>query len=132
MMFIYNSGIHTDRTALGYAKAVQGFVLKERDTRRETFTERQLKGIADKLGVTPFDLIDKKSDLYRRKYRDVSLSEDDVLTVIKQEPELLRTPIVLYHDHGSFVDSKYEFVKVGLATPDITSKHANKEERSDQ
>lgn len=130
MMFIFNSGVQTDRVALGYAKAVKGYVLKERDTRKERFTETQLKGIANKLGVTPVDLIEKKSELYKEKYRDADLDEHDVLMLIKQEPEILRTPIVLYHDYAEFVDSKYEFVKRGMASPDITSKQANKEERS--
>lgn len=130
MMFIYNSGVQTDRVALGYAQAVKGIVLKERDTRKEPFTETQLKRIADKLGVTSLDLIDKKSELYQAKYRDADLAEHDVLMLIKQEPDILRTPIVLYSDYAEFVDSKYDFVKRGMASPDITSKHANKEEKS--
>jgi len=129
MMFIYNSGIQTDRVGLGYAQAVPGYVLKEHDTRKETFTELQLKEIASKLKVQPIDLVDRRSDLYIQKYKNTALSENDVLTVLKHEPDMMRTPIVLYHDGGEFVGSKYEFVKRGMAPPDTHSRQANKEER---
>src|SRR5690606_27466077 len=129
MMFIYNSGIQTDRVGLGYAKAVPGYVLKEHDTRKEVFTETQLKEIASKLKVEPIDLIDRRSDLYLQKYKDKALRENDVLTVLKHEPDMMRTPIVLYRDSGEFVGSKYEFVKKGMAPPDTHPPQANKEER---
>lgn len=130
MMFIYNSGIQTDRVALGYAKAVPGYVLKEHDTRREGFTELQLKEIATKMKVQPIDLVDRRSDLYLQKYKDAELSENDVLTVLKHEPGIMRTPIVLYRDRGEFVDSKYEFVTRGMAPPDTHPDQANKEEKA--
>lgn len=129
MMFIYNSGIQTDRVALGYAQAVPGYVLKEHDTRKEQFTELQIKEIATKLKVQPIDLVDKRSDLYLGKYKDTELSENDVLTVLKHEPGIMRTPIVLYHDTGEFIGSKYEFVKRGMAPPDTHPDQANTEEK---
>jgi arsenate reductase len=131
MLLVYNSGTQSDRTALGYAKAVKDYKLREVDIKKDAFTETQLKEIANKLGVNPMDLVDRQSDIFKDKYKNSSMNENDVLTVLSHEPDIMRTPIVLYKDKGAFVDSKYEFVKRGMASPDITSEHANKEERSD-
>src|SRR5690606_25429243 len=117
MMFIYNSGIQTDRVGLGYAKAVPGYVLKEHDTREEVFTETQLKEIASKLKVEPIDLTDPRSDLYLLQDKDKALSDYGVPSALTHEPDMMRTPFVIYRDRGDFVGTQYEFVKKGMAPP---------------
>lgn len=130
MLFVYNSNDLSDRAALAYAKASPEYKLREFDVTRTFFTETQLKEVANKLNLRPKDLIDELSEVYVKKYRDTKLSEDDVLVALKHEPTLLRTPIVLYEDGGEFVGSRYAFVKRGMNSPVISSRHANKEERS--
>jgi arsenate reductase-like glutaredoxin family protein len=128
ILLIYNSGKQSDRKALGYAKALREYTVKERDISRDALTETQLKEVANKLGVTAVELLDRESDIYRDKYRSASVSETDLLITLTHEPELLRTPIALYADHAEFVDP-YTFVKRGMAPPDITSGNANPGEK---
>jgi arsenate reductase len=128
ILLIYNSEKLSDRKALGYAKSVKGYTVKERDIARDALTETQLKEVANRLGVSPEALIDRESDVYQDKYKSADVSENDLLIALKNEPELLRTPIALYADHSEFVDP-YTFVKRGMASPDITSGNANPGEK---
>jgi arsenate reductase len=128
MLLIYNSEKLSDRKALGYAKALRDYTVKERDIARDSLTETQLKEVANRLGVTVGDLVDEQSDIYQDKFKSATVSETDLLIAITHEPELLRTPIALYADHGEFVDP-YTFVKRDMAPPDITSGNANPGEK---
>ena len=111
LLFIYNAEKSTDRTALSYAEPIKDYKLKEFDISKDFFTELQLKEIASLLHVQPKEMVDTTSDIYRDKYANSSLSESDLLTVLKHEPSMMRTPIALYHDHGEFVTSSYDFIK---------------------
>lgn len=128
MLLIYNSEKLSDRKALGYAKSLREYSVKERDISRDALTETQLKEVANRLGVTPTELIDRESDVFQDKFRSASVSENDLLIALKNEPELLRTPIALYAERAEFVDP-YAFVKRGMAPPDITSSNANPGEK---
>ncbi|HEY8512746.1 MAG TPA: hypothetical protein VIL31_12390 [Cyclobacteriaceae bacterium] len=128
MLLIYNSEKLSDRKALGYAKSLRGYVVKERDIARDALTELQLKEVANRLGISPTEMIDRESDVYQDKYRDTAVSENDLLIALKNEPDLLRTPIAVYSESAEFVDP-YTFVKRGMASPDITSGNANPGEK---
>lgn len=130
LLFIYSTAKSTDRTALSYAETIKEHTLKPFDISKDFFTELQLKEIASLLKVQPKELIDTTSDIYRDKYANSNLSETDLLTVLKHEPSMMKTPIALYHDHGEFVTSPYDFIRKDMATPTTTVKSANKEEKS--
>lgn len=129
ILFIYNSAMQDDRVALGYTKALKDFVIKEFDIKKEAFTETQLKEIATRLLVKPADLIDRESDIYVDKYAGSQLKETDVLVALKHEPDLMRTPIAIYHERAEFVHSKYDFISRGMQSPTIKSSKANEGEK---
>lgn len=129
LLFIYNSGSSNDRIALGYIKPTNTYVVKEVDIQRDPFTETQIKEIANRLKVLTEELIDKKSDIYKDKFAHSKFEEEDVLTALKQEPDLMRTPIILYREGGEFVESKYDFMKKDMKFSDGKSSKANTEEK---
>ncbi len=129
ILFIYNSAMQDDRVALGYAKALKDFIVKEFDIKKETFTETQLKEIATRLLIRPVDLIDRESDIYMDKYSGSQLTETDLLVALKHEPDLMRTPIAIYHERAEFVHSKYDFISRGMQSPTIKSGKANEGEK---
>ncbi len=100
--------------ALAYAKSLREYVVKERDIARDPLTETQLKRVADRLGVAVSELVDRQSDAYQDKYQSSSISEDHLLIALKNEPQLLRTPIAVYPDSAEFVEAT-TFVKKGMA-----------------
>ncbi len=126
----YNSATHSDRAALGYAKAIKNYTLKEFDIAKDFFTETQIKEIANRLNVNPRDLINTQSDIYLGRYADTNLGEEDTLVALKKEPLLMRTPIMLYHDSAQFINSQYDLISQPADTNTITSSHSNKEEKS--
>jgi arsenate reductase len=111
MLFIYNSNSMEDKVALGYVKPTTKYKVKEFNVSQETFTELQLKEIADRLEVEPKDLMDTKSSIYKDKYATTNLSQQDDLVALKNEPDLMRTPIALYQNEGQLVDTKYVYMK---------------------
>jgi arsenate reductase len=129
MLFIYNSNSMEDKVALGYVKPTTKYKVKEFNVSQETFTELQLKEIADRLEVEPKDLMDTKSSIYKDKYATTNLSQQDVLVALKHEPDLMRTPIALYQNEGHFVDSKYEFMKKDMDYGEGKASKANREEK---
>ena len=129
LLFIYNSRSTNDRIALGYVKPTNTYVIKERDIQNDSLTETQLKEIANRLKISTEELIDKKSDIYKDKFADSNFEEEDLLIALKQEPDLMRTPIVLFRNGGEFVESKYDFMKKDMKFNDGAASKANKEEK---
>lgn len=133
LLFIYDSDNIKEREALGYVKSLQYHRVKEYDLRNDVFTELQLKEIAERLSVAPIDLMDHQSDVYNNKYAGTDLSEEDVLTALRHEPKLIRTPIILLQDQAHFMESPYEFLKEDMASRGVRKDpQANESPGSDQ
>jgi arsenate reductase-like glutaredoxin family protein len=115
IIFIYNSEKFRDREAYGYIKSVKDYKVKEIDLSRDQVTETQLLDVADRLEVSPAQLMDKQSDVYVNEYKDKDLGTEDVLTAIRQKPDLLHTPIALYSDKAYLVKTPYDLVKKGMS-----------------
>jgi len=108
IFLIYNSKIIRDRETLAYAKALKSYVIKDLDITKDFLTQMQLAEIAQKLNVTMRGLLDKKSASENTNL--LHLSEDDLFKVLKNNPDLLRTPIAIYPDKAAFIGSPYDFV----------------------
>jgi arsenate reductase-like glutaredoxin family protein len=119
VVFIYNSEKFRDREALGYIKSVKDYKVKEIDISRNQLTETQLMDVADRLEASPAQLMDKHSDVYVNEYKEKNLGKEDVLTAIRQKPDLLQTPIALYSDKAYLVKTPYDLVKKGMSPKGI-------------
>ena len=75
------------------------------DVYKDKITETQLIEVLNKLDRKPTDLVDKSSDTYMTKYKDVELTDDDWLKALTANPDMLFTPIVFYGDRGMLVDT---------------------------
>jgi len=126
ILFIYNSNDIKDRKALGYVKSLKHLHIKEFDLYEDDFSEFQIEEIIQRLNIQPSELINKNSKLYLEKYSDKELGHKDILKVLSQKPEMIKTPIALYHDHARFVGTGYEFIKEDMVntgkTRNVTSK----------
>ncbi|NMM47986.1 arsenate reductase family protein [Marinigracilibium pacificum] len=93
-----------DKKALGYAElspnAVQIVNLDQ-----ESLTPRMIKEIIDLLGVDVSKIIDRNSDTFIDKFKNVELSEEDWLRVLSEKNDLIKTPIVLSEDKNMIVDA---------------------------
>ena len=114
ILFIYNSNHLQDRQALGYARSLPNHKIKEVDLQKDSFTETQIKQIADMLEVEPVSLVDSNSDIYKNSYSNTGLTGRGALKAMASTPELMKTPIALYNDQAVPIDSPYQLVKQDL------------------
>ena len=111
VVIIYNFSERGNREAIAYAKQIAQNV-NEVDISKNPLTERQMAQLLDKLGVSVEEVIDRRSDIYKEKYEDVDMSEEDWLEVIKHNPDILRTPIGILGDRAVICDSPGDMLKL--------------------
>ncbi len=58
-------------------------------------TAAELKEILDKLGIKPDQLLRKGEKLYKEGYKDKTLTDDEWIQVMAENPVLIERPIVV-------------------------------------
>lgn len=66
----------------------------------ESFTKDELRDIIHKLGVTPLEVVRQKEALWKENYKDKKLSDDEIIDILVQHPQLIERPIVVNGDNG--------------------------------
>ncbi|KYG84534.1 hypothetical protein AWW67_05335 [Roseivirga seohaensis] len=125
ILLIYNGRKSHDTKVLGYASAVQKYTVNERNIDKNPLTETQLNQVANDMGLQILDLIDKKSDAYLNEIKDQRFSNEEMMKIVKQHPEILKTPIAMLNNTVFFVHSAYDFVNKGIEIEGIKSKSGN-------
>ncbi|MEQ8582169.1 MAG: hypothetical protein RIC30_03830 [Marinoscillum sp.] len=115
LLFIYDSNDLQDREALAYAQSLKNYQVKTLDVRAHTFTEWQLQEILERLEVEPEDLINRRSAVYLKEYVGVELDREDTLKAIRKHTDLIKTPVVIYHDSARLIGSSYELIKKDMS-----------------
>jgi arsenate reductase-like glutaredoxin family protein len=110
----YKGNKRSDGEALGYARPLKPHSL-EIDLTKDNITSTQLMEIANKLGVSVSELVDRESDMYKEQYNGMDFDDNNWLTLLTQNPELLRTPIIFNGDQGIIADSGRDVIKFGVA-----------------
>ncbi len=108
---IYDSRDLQDKEALAYAKSLRFRKVKEYDIRKHMFTEQQLERLLQLLDAEPRVLINDKSDVFNRHFKNTNLDREGVVKVLRKYPELMRTPIILYENRAKILGSSYEMIK---------------------
>jgi arsenate reductase-like glutaredoxin family protein len=110
----YKGNKRSDEEALGYARSLKEHSF-EIDLTKEGITSTQLMEIATQLGVSVADLVDRESDMYREKFDGMDFDDNNWLTLLTQNPELLRTPIIFNGEKGMIAESGRDVIKFGTA-----------------
>lgn len=129
--FIYDSNQIKEREAYGYAKSLDQHFINAIDLSKETLTERQWAEIAQKLNVTIQELIDENNDYYQDELKGKEFDEHDLLRLIKDHPQIIKTPIIDSEKHAKFIKSPYDFNEMDMAFNEIKKHLANKGESDD-
>src|SRR5690606_39641693 len=69
--------------------------------------------LAQKLNVPIIELFDEKSSYYRDNVAGREMDDHDLLTILKEEADCLKTPIMVYADKAVFLESRSEERRVG-------------------
>ena len=123
--FIYNSTKKNDREAYGYAVSLDKHKINELDISKTKITPTQLAELAQKLNVPIIELFDKNSSYYRDNIEGKDLEEDDLLTILKGEPDSLKTPIMISAEKAVVLDSKYDTNTIDMAIEGIKNTDTN-------
>lgn len=62
---------------------------------KQTPTKKELKNILDKLGVNAIDIVRKKEELFLKKFKGKSFTNDEWLQLLIENPILIERPIVI-------------------------------------
>lgn len=129
--FIYNSIQIKEREAFGYAKSLDQHYINAIDLDKETLTERQWAEMATKLNIDVKDLIDENNDYYQDALKGADFDDNDLLNLMKQHPQIIKTPIIDSAHYTRFIKSPYDFNEMDLAFKEIQKHLANKGESDD-
>lgn len=61
----------------------------------EPLSENELKEIIDKLGIKPIELVRTKEEIWKNNYKDKSLTNDEIIKAMHENPRLIERPIVV-------------------------------------
>ena len=64
----------------------------------EPLSENELKEIIDKLGIKPIELVRTKEEIWKNNYKDKSLTDDEIIKAMLENPRLIERPIVINGD----------------------------------
>ena len=131
---IYHSEKTDDKKARGYVESLPTVAVKTLDLAREPITETQLAQLADKIEIPIEELIDvsydERPDTDRNKAGLKQMVKTAILTMIKHNPKLLSTPILVIGDRAYKYGSAYHLIKDQMAEGvKSTSNAVNAEEK---
>lgn len=61
-------------------------------------TKAELRGILKKLNLTAMEIVRKGEAIYKENYKGKDLNEEDLLTMLVENPKLIERPIVIEGD----------------------------------
>lgn len=115
LTLIYHSEKTDDKKARGYVQSLPDVTIKTLDLAREPITETQLAQLADKIEIPIEELIDitydERADTEDNKEGLKKMEPTEILTMIKQNPKLLSTPILIIGDRAYKYGSAYHLIK---------------------
>ncbi|MEM9856015.1 MAG: hypothetical protein AAF843_01590 [Bacteroidota bacterium] len=111
IQLIYNSSHTTDREAYANLSALDNYALNEFDIDKNTMTPRQLAELVDEMNCDLHDLIVDYED-YAATLK--GLSDNDLLSTINKNMDLLKTPIVRYKGKAALMKTPYDAYPIGL------------------
>ena len=107
----YNSNSRIAKQTLAYAKT-EGLPIQEIDILNTPLTGTQIAELANKLNVQVKDLVNQKHHDYHHKFNHHNLSEIDWITMIKNNPEILKQPIALKGDSTILIETPTDIIKI--------------------
>lgn len=62
---------------------------------KNPISAKELKLIIEKLGINPIELVRKKESIWKEKYKDKELTDDEIIEAMIENPRLMERPIVI-------------------------------------
>lgn len=107
----YSSASSRAKQTLAYAKA-EGLPIEEVDLLKTPLTGTQIAELAGRLGLEIHDLVNQQHPSYSKLFGPQELSEEDWITVIRKNPEIMKQPIALRGDITILVETPSDIIKI--------------------
>ncbi len=79
---------------------------------KDTLSEGALKKIIQQLGVSALELIRKNEPVWKQNYKNKSLTEDELITAMVNNPKLIERPIAIKNGKAVIGRPPQEVLKV--------------------
>jgi len=129
IVLLYNSEKQKDKEVLGYAETLKDHKLNATDVSKSKLTERQIAEIASDLNKKVEGVVDDSSEKFKTEIKGKSFSDEELLKLLTENPDLLTTPVAYMNDQAFVVDSQYSFINKDLDVGGVKSKQANQFEK---
>lgn len=134
LTLIYHSEKTDDKKARAYVESLPTLAIKTLDLAKEKITETQLAQLADKMQLPIEDLVDvtydDRSTDVQQKESIKQIDSSELLTLIRHNPKLLATPILIIghkaHRYSTSYHLIHEYLDEGVKS---ASDVVNPEER---
>lgn len=103
MIIYHNPKCRKSRAGLDYLKS-KGGEFEIREYIREGISVEELKSIAEKLGVKPFELVRMQEEFYKENLKGRDLTDEEWLQILTEYPKLIRRPIVVKGENAVLAD----------------------------
>lgn len=107
----YSSASSRAKQTLAYAKA-EGLPIEEVDLLKTPLTGTQIAELAGRLGIEIHDLVNQQHPSYSKLFGPQEFSEEDWITVIRKNPEIMKQPIALRGDITILVETPSDIIKI--------------------
>ncbi|GGG33464.1 arsenate reductase family protein [Bizionia arctica] len=107
----YSSNSTRAKQTLAYAKA-EGLPILEVDILKTKLTGTQIAELADKLNIEIKDLVNQEHPSYTQKFEPHDFSENDWLTMIQHNPEIMKQPIALRGNRSILIETPTDIIKI--------------------
>jgi arsenate reductase-like glutaredoxin family protein len=135
LTLIYHSDKEDDKKARAFIETVVDYKVKTLDLKKESLTETQLAELAGKMGLPVQELVDKTyTDQLESNNKKITgtMWSNDVLTLLKQEPILIQTPIVIIGKKAYTYASSYDLLTETRPNEGVRASSGNVEEIKDK
>jgi len=114
LTLIYHSEKTDDKKARAYVESLPTLAIKTLDLAREKVTETQLAQIADKMQLPIEELVDitydDRSTAVRQTGNIKQMDSGELLILIRHNPKLLATPILIIGDKAYKYATSYHLI----------------------
>jgi arsenate reductase (glutaredoxin) len=90
----------------------KGLDLEVVDYIKKGISREDLKEIVLKLNVKPGELVRQNEEYFRKQLKGLVLSDEEWITVISENPSLLRRPVILTRHSGVIGDPVENITKI--------------------
>lgn len=113
MIILHNNRCSKSRCALNILEENK-IKFKVVEYLKETPSEEEIAKLLMKLGLNAIDIVRKKEKIFQEKYRDMDLSNTELIHILHTHPELIERPILINGDKAIIARDELkikEFIK---------------------